>query len=487
MKKLHGPLALAAAFGVAGVLGTNYLSADPPPAAPPPAAAAKPDPAAKNDGPMAPVKVSDAKVETRFAVTPKPLSPAVKKGLEYLVKNQQEDGGWNQGGGWRTAPAGGGGRVEGANVEDPSDVGNTCIALLALIRAGNTPVEGQYKENVQKGLRFVLTRIEKSDPESLYVTDVKGTQLQSKIGPYVDTFLANLVLAELKGKSGADEKRLIAALEKTMNKIVKHQDANGGFANNGGWAPTLSVGIANKSVARAKQNGVEVDQKVLDRAFAQSKMAAGPAGPAMPAGVGGGGVGAKGGPAPVGGPAPAARAGLSGGGDAGVRLYSVGQGAGNTQDVVNGLKVDAEKAKKVLEDPNAPKDAKDKAQKQVDDYKKAEGENRKVQEQLAREVKDQNFVAGFGSNGGEEFLSFLNISEALLIKGGKDWEEWDAKMTKGLEKAQNGDGSWSGQHCITGKTFCTAAALLVLMADRTPFPVDVLKKDEPKPEPPAKP
>ena len=36
---------------------------------------------------------------------------------------------------------------------------------------------------------------------------------------------------------------------------------------------------------------------------------------------------------------------------------------------------------------------------------------------------------------------------------------------------QNGDGSWTGHHCITGRTFCTAAALLVLMADRAPVPV----------------
>src|SRR5262249_20092797 len=240
---------------------------------------------------------------------------AVTEGLEYLVKNQQEDGGWNQGGGWRTAPAGGGGRVEGKDVEDPSDVGNTCIAMLALIRAGNTPVEGEYKQNVAKGLRFVLGRIEKSDSDSLYVTNVKGTQLQSKIGPYVDTFLAGLVLAELKGKAGADEKRLIAALEKTMNKIVKNQDANGGFANNGAWAPTLSVGIANKSLARAKQNGVQVDDKALARAFDQSKMAAAGTTPA--------GSGALGGPVagrPAGGlaPAPAAAPGGAGFGGAGV-------------------------------------------------------------------------------------------------------------------------------------------------------------------------
>ena len=37
----------------------------------------------------------------------------------------------------------------------------------------------------------------RADADSLYVTDVRNTQLQSKIGPYVDTFLANLLLAEL--------------------------------------------------------------------------------------------------------------------------------------------------------------------------------------------------------------------------------------------------------------------------------------------------
>src|SRR5690606_24281747 len=119
------------------------------------------------------------------------------------------------------------------------------------------------------GLKFFLDKVEKADKDSLHVTDVRGTQLQSKIGPYVDTFLVNLVLAEMKGKAGPEEKRLTAALKKTMNKIVKHQNEKGGFANNGGWAPTLSVGIANKSFARARQNGVQFDTQVLTRAFEQ--------------------------------------------------------------------------------------------------------------------------------------------------------------------------------------------------------------------------
>jgi hypothetical protein len=44
-------------------------------------------------------------------------------------------------------------------------------------------------------------------------------------------------------------------------------------------------------------------------------------------------------------------------------------------------------------------------------------------------------------------------------------------MTANLNRVQNQDGSWSGSHCITGRTFCTSTALLVLMADRTPVPV----------------
>ena len=159
--------------------------------------------------------------------------------------------------------------------------------------------EGEYKENVKKGLAFVILKVEKADKDSLYVTDVRNTQLQSKIGPYVDTFLVNLVLAEFRGKSGDQEKKLVVALEKTMTKIVRHQTADGGFAGNGGWASTLSMGICNKGIARAKERGAVVDEVVLKRALAQSSSAttgAAPvavaAEPAMPAKPVVGGVGA---------------------------------------------------------------------------------------------------------------------------------------------------------------------------------------------------
>lgn len=498
MKKLLRPLALTAALGAGGILGTNLLLADEKPAKPldPPPVKALPAPPpglgggrgdkvpGGNANPMgdskpntdvAPVKVGDAVVKTDFALKPKDISAQVKKGLEYLAKSQQDDGGWNQGGGWRTG-VNGGGRVDGPKVEDPSDIGNSCFALLALLRAGSTATEGEYKENVKKGLAFVIAKAEKADKDSLYVTDVRGTQLQSKIGPYVDTFLVNLVLAEFRGKSGDQEKKLVAALEKTMTKIVRHQTADGGFAGNGGWASTLSMGICNKSIARAKERGAVVDEVVLKRALAQSASATTGAAPVAVAALG-----AKADPAKPAAPV-AGRAG-----DAGVGLYAQSQGAGNGQDILNSLRADGKKAKDVLADPKAPRDEKDKAEKTLAEIKKIDVANDKVQDNLAKSVKNDTFVAGFGNNGGEEFLSFMNISEALILKGGKDWDDWDAKMVKGLEKAQDKDGSWQGHHCITGKTFCTAGALLVLLADRTPFTVDVLKAAKEKKDTDTKP
>ncbi len=514
MKNLIRPLALSAALGVGGIVGTSFLlgqekgrTADPPakalPAETPARGGVQSAPGlpgrttagglnggnstdeSKADPNVSPVKVNDTVVKTEFAVKPKELSDTIKKGLKYLIDNQQNDGGWNQGGGWRVGGKGNG-RVEGDKVEDPSDVGNSCFVLLALLRAGSTATEGEYKDAVKKGLKFVINTVEKSNSDSLYVTDVKGTQLQSKIGQYVDTFLVNLTLAEFRGKAGDQEKKLMAALEKTMTKIVKHQTADGGFAGNNGWAPTLSVGIANKSIARAKERGAVVDEVVLKRALAQSQAAASGTAPAAVAA----GTPAAGATTAT---TPASTSGRVAGaaGDAGVPLYRVGQGAGNSQDVVNSLRIDVEKAKKVLKDDKATKEEKEQAQKQMDDFKKADSENDKVQENLGKSIRSDRFVSGFGNNGGEEFLSFLNISEAMVLKGGKDWDDWDAKMVKGLEKAQDGQGSWSGQHCITGKTFCTAGALLVMMADRTPFSAEVIKgarekcdnKDKPAPAP----
>lgn len=415
---------------------------------------AKPQPAAET--PATPIK-------------PKPLSDNVKQGLSYLVNQQHDDGGWGQGGGWRLGGKDGG-RVEGSQVADPSDLGNTCIAVLALMRAGNTPRDGEYAKNVNKAIEYILARVEKADKDSLYLTDVRNTQLQSKIGPFVDTFLAQLVMAELKGKMTEEksEKRLLAAFEKTLNKIAKHQKADGNFEKNEAWASTLSMALCSKGINRAAQMGFMVPERVLaadqkantDGLDVKNGTFTAPVAAPRVTGLGG------------------AAATTSAPSDAGVAVYSSAGKTSGLQEAVNTLKQSEAKNRTIVNNPIAPKEEKDRALKDLDRLAEAETAQKAAVNGLIRRLDDKQFIQGFGSNGGEEFLSYMNISETLLVKGGKDWLAWDKGITDALVRVQDKDGGWSGQHCITGRTFCTATALLTLMADRAPIPF--VKKSEPK-------
>ena len=100
-----------------------------------------------------------------------------------------------------------------------------------------------------------------------------------------------------------------------------------------------------------------------------------------------------------------------------------------------------------------------------------------VERDVVARLEDPAFVAGFGSNGGEEFLSYMNLSESLVVKGGEVWQRWEQSLSANLARVQNQDGSWTGHHCITGRTFVTSAALLSLLADRAPIPVEALGEE----------
>jgi hypothetical protein len=96
-----------------------------------------------------------------------------------------------------------------------------------------------------------------------------------------------------------------------------------------------------------------------------------------------------------------------------------------------------------------------------------------------RRLDDESLLAGFGNNGGEEFLSYLMTSESLVIAGGEKFHQWNDKMHGRLQKVQNPDGSWSGHHCITSPVFCTAAVVQCLTTDRdAEFLVAIAKKQQ---------
>jgi hypothetical protein len=393
----------------------------------------------------APVRKSGKLVRTAKAVIPKPAAPAVaakpltsdvRQGLGWLVKHQLPNGAWGQGEESQEMGS------QMAKLAADASVADTCMALMALMRAGNTPAKGEYAPNVRKGVDYVCGEVERAEEKGLYITKTLGTRVQGKLGPYIDTFLAALVLAELKGKmpDPGSEKRLMAALDKTMDKIEKNQKPDGTWGGDG-WAPVLSQSVASKALNRASQNGVKVSEKTRERAEVYAR-----------------------------GQFDAKSGGFGGAGAAGVQLYSAAGNLGSIQDSENAnLALENEVRARVKTARTAGE--RQQAQRSLDRFAQNRKDLAVAKQAVVTQLENPEFVAGFGSNGGEEFLSYLNIGESLLVKGGEQWKKWDRSMTENLYRVQNGDGSWSGHHCITGRTFCTAAALMVLTVDRAPVPV----------------
>lgn len=316
-----------------------------------------------------------------------PVDMAVAKGAKWIASVQGHDGGWGQDGG-ETSYVRQNERLE----TNGNDVANTAVAVLALRRAGN-----QYQANVERGLAYILREVENSPPDGLLITNHNGTQIQRKLGPYIDTFLTSMLLSEVDGTLSPQlNARVRKALEKCVAKIENNQQRDGSWNVGGGWAPILGTSLASRSLYEAQKKGVVIKDKTMARADDYTKQVA------------------KGSPAA----APAS---------AGVALYQ------NAQALEQLSRTSADRA------ANAPQIA-----------------------AIRSQLRDEKFVNGFGSVGGEEFFSYLNMSEGLRRTGGEEWNHWHTDITARILKLQNEDGTWAGSHCITGRVAVTSAAILNL-------------------------
>ena len=369
------------------------------------------------------------------AVAAKPLSEQVKRGVKWLVEHQLKKGGWGQG--EESAHMGG-----GSQMKDVPSVADTSMAALALIRAGNTPSQGEDAKSVLHAVEYVCGEIEESDKDSLYVTPTRGTRVQSKLGPYIDTFSAAVLLPEVKNQmpDEAGKKRVAAALDKLLAKIQKNQRPDGTWGGQG-WATTIQQNMAVKGLNRAAQYGSPIDERVREKAESQARKTF-----------------------------DRASGKFSKEGSAGVELYSAGANFSNiTQNATTNAMQESHVRQQAMSAPTPA--ARQEAQRTIARFEAVKKDQADAQTAVIARLDDKQFIAGFGSNGGEEFLSYMNIGEGLVVKGGDAWKAWDKSISENLNRVQNSDGSWSGHHCITGRTFCTSAALLVLMVDRAPQPI----------------
>ncbi len=370
---------------------------------------------------------------------PKPLSKNAMAAIDYLIKSQNADGTW---GGGPQAIAFGAAFAENGPKGGKIDVGNTSIGAMALMRAGYSPRKGTYAANLNKAIMQIIKAVEDSDKDSLNLATFSGTQIQRKVGTNVDTYLAAIALSTAKGSmpDKKSEARLEKALQKIVDKMEKNQNADGSWKG-AGWAPVLSQAMASRAINMAKQVGMAVDAEKLEKTAQHAK-------DTFEQWVKG--VGQN---------------------NAGVELYSAAAAISAMQDAVNTHRFMRTTSQSTLRSAEATARAKEEAKKQLarlTEHEKALQEALRV---MAKKSLDGNFVRGFGSDGGEEFISFALIGEALLANGLKEFIEWDKGMTNRLVNSQNGNGSWSGKHCISGETFCTATACMTMTTDRAFRPV----------------
>ena len=372
-----------------------------------------------------------------------PLPPAVHKGLKWLVLSQQADGGWSERGG-RIAKPVRSPRVPGVPVPDAPDVGNTSLAALALFAAGNTPSKGTFQATLRRAVTYILVEVEQAKEKGLAVTDRTGTQLQRKIGRYADTFLAARVLVRADGTmpSAAGNARVGRALEKVLRKIQDGQAEDGSWHTQGGWAPIHSTAYASQALEEAQARGHDIDRQVMirverftERAVESSlrppvvrkapkKPRKAPKKPRK--------TPKRRGAAPVITPSSVPPVGRDAAGAAGVPLYSLSQGI-----------------EQMTRTPRLRK----RYVRQIED--------------IRARVQNESTLKGLGSMGGEEFISYANIGLAMARIGGARAEAWRAAMQERLAGLQNADGSWSGHHCITGRTAVTGLAISAMLAERS--------------------
>src|SRR5215475_9486559 len=367
------------------------------------------------------------KENTAPATTSNEISVAVEKGAKWLASVQGADGGWGQDGGAASDVR------QNENLESKgNDVANTAAAALALLRASD-----QYRPNVERAVDFILKKIEASPADGLSITNVNQTQIQRKLGPFIDTFLASMLLARVDGTlAGGNNSRVRKGLEKCVAKIERNQLKDGSWNIAGGWAPVLGTSLASQGLYMAGKKGVKVNEEVMaladDYTVKSQKGGSGVAGGSV-SGVGSGAVGDL----PI---------------------------SGRSVSAVSELSAVADSARAASAGVDLYKDAQ--ALEQLSRTAESRAKNRDQIVAISAKLSDAKFVEGYGWIGGEEFFSYLNISDSLKRTGGKEWGDWHSKITQKILKLQNNDGMWAGHHCITCRVAVTSAAILNLKSDR---------------------
>ncbi len=373
----------------------------------------------------------DTSKESRDASTFK-TSPMVMKsiqsGISWIIKAQEPNGGW------------GSGDHSMQGILDPhaveTDPATTALVAMSILRIENGIHETPASNSLLKATAYLVKVVEDCPANQQFLVTNTGTQPQIKLGQNIDVILTSQYFTTLLKYDPAKleiKDRVKKALGKCIVMIQRTQDHDGSWKD-GGWAPVLQSALANNALESAQDLGVKVDTVVLNKSRGYQN-----------------------------GNFDATTKTISTDRAAGVMLYGLSsttrasaKEAKRAKDIVAKAKKENKLTEVVVNADNLQKAG----------LSETEARNLSVAYEInlasQSEAVREDVMAGFGNNGGEEFLSFLLTGESMMMQGGDTWKKWYDMMTGKLINIQNRDGSWNGHHCITSPVFCTATCLLIL-------------------------
>ncbi len=366
---------------------------------------------------------------SRSYATSEETQHSIGRGLKWIAQAQHASGGWGAGSHHRQ------------DILDPhaveADPATTAMVAMALLRTGSTLNKGEYSTELTKALNYILTTVESTSVSQLKITHLSGTQIQTKLGDNIDAVLTAQFLSNMLNELSENDdlhSSVKAALATCVNKIQRAQDVDGSLKGSG-WAGVLQSSLATTALEAADYQGVAVDDEALEKAREYQK-----------------------------GNYNAATGDVKTDKGAGIVLYSVSgsvrSSAKDARRVKEELKAAKENGKLAADEEVSVENlmeigySRDEAMKYNTAYEVYESSKNKAQE--------DRVMSGFGNNGGEEFLSYLQTGESLIINQDEEWKGWYENTSERLISIQNNDGSWNGHHCITSPVFCTATTLLTL-------------------------
>jgi len=175
----------------------------------------------------------------------KEIQAAIDRGIDWLARNQGNDGCWRNSGGYGSYPA-----------------AMTGLAGMALIAGGHTPTRGKYYDQVRRAVAFLRKH---ADPNN----GVISVPAEEGRGMYGHGF-ATLFLASVYGmeEDVREQEKLKRVLDKAVSLIASAQSSAGGWI----YTPDSnsdegSVTVTQIQALRAcRMAGIVVDKKTIDRA-----------------------------------------------------------------------------------------------------------------------------------------------------------------------------------------------------------------------------